>query len=53
MYEQWLEPTPRMFVLNSKAAIVYEIKKSEYRSTEVQKYNEKHENDFTYSEKRV
>ena len=48
MYEQWLESTHRMFVLSSKAAVFYEIKKVEYRSTEVQKYTEKYENDFTY-----
>ena len=36
-----------MFVLSSEAAVFYEIKKGEYRSTEVQKYSEKHENDFT------
>ena len=47
MYEQWLEFTPRMFVLSFKAAVLYEIKKGENRSTEVQKYGEKHENDFT------
>ena len=38
-----------MFVLSSKAAVFYEIKKGEYRSTEVQKYSEKHGNDFTFS----
>ena len=36
-----------MFVLSSKTAVFYEIRKGEYRSTEVQKYSEKHENDFT------
>ena len=38
-----------MFDLSSKASVFYEIKKGEYRSTEVQKYSEKHENDFTFS----
>ena len=33
-----LESTPRMFVLSSKAAVFCEIKKNEYRSSEVQKY---------------
>ena len=47
MYEWWLESTPRMFVLSSKSAVFYEIKKGEFRSTEVQKYSEKQENDFT------
>ena len=47
MYEQWLESTHRMFALSSKAAVFYELKKGEYTSTEVQKYSEKHENDFT------
>ena len=49
MYEQSLESTPCMFVLSSKAAVFYEVKKGEYKSTEVQKYSEKHENDFTCS----
>ena len=35
MYEEWLESTPRMFVLSSKAAVFYEIKNGVYRSTEV------------------
>ena len=50
MYKYCLESSPRTFGLSSKAAVFYEIKKGENKSTEVQKYSEKHENDFTLGE---
>ena len=49
MHKYCLESSPRTFGFSSIAAEFYEIKKGEYRSTEVQKYSEKHENDFTYN----